>query len=131
MRTHLHGAALALFAALALAGCNRGADSGATANPNAQGQPGTGNGREVSMPSQPDSSSGRGPSGVAGSMPHPGSSGGDAPPNTTGMGAAGAAQPGTGLTGGLGQSGGIAPGQATSPAEGTKNSTSKSSVGNR
>ena len=52
------------------------------------------------FPSAPDTTTG-GPSGVKGSMPHPGSSGGDMVAGTTGKGGA-SAQPGTGTQGGLG-----------------------------
>ncbi|HEY0822315.1 MAG TPA: hypothetical protein VGD76_00900, partial [Ramlibacter sp.] len=67
--------------ALALAACSKQADT----NPNAPGSPGTGNSAEVVRPAAPDGPPG-GPSGVAGSLPHPGSSGGDAVPGTTGSG---------------------------------------------
>ncbi|MHB1123559.1 MAG: hypothetical protein ACYC0T_12675 [Ramlibacter sp.] len=63
---------LAAAASLGLAGCERGADSGATVNPNAPGSPGTGNSTQVVTPSAADGPPG-GPSGVAGSAPHPGS----------------------------------------------------------
>ena len=42
---------LAAAASLGLVGCERGADSGATANPNAPGSPGTGNPTQVTTPS--------------------------------------------------------------------------------
>lgn len=66
------GMALAL---LGLQGCERGADSGATANPVAPGRPGTGNGIEVvkpqptSIPESPQVGGNRGqvPAGVTGS----------------------------------------------------------------
>ena len=62
----------------------------------------------------------------------PGSSGGDAPPGTTGSGTAGATQPGTGLQGGLGAANGsMAPGQPTAATEGSRNRTTGGSVGNR
>jgi hypothetical protein len=119
---------LAAAASLGLAGCQRGADTGATANANAPGRPGTGNGVEVAGPQGPDSSSGHGPSGVKGSLPHPGSSGGDAPVGTTGNGGTGAmGGPGTGLTGGMNPQ----PGQPTGVAGGAANRTPGNSVGNR
>jgi hypothetical protein len=110
------GGALLLAAALSLgvAGCDRGSGG----NPNAQGSPGTGNAREVRVPSAPDTAPG-GPSGVKGSVAHPGSSGGDAVPGTTGSGTQGAATgPGTPASGGR-------------IAEGSTNSTSSGAVGQR
>ncbi|HEY0920206.1 hypothetical protein [Devosia sp.] len=101
---------VAAAASLGLAGCGRGADSGATANPNAPGRPGTGTPTQVVTPAAGDSAPG-GPSGVAGSAPHPGSSGGDAVPGATGSGTVGQAPPaGSGLQGGMGS------GPASSPA---------------
>jgi hypothetical protein len=120
---------LAAASSLGLAACHRGADTGATANSNAPGSPGTGNGVQVSRPQAADSSGGAGPSGVKGSMPHPGSSGGaDAPVGASGAGGTNTmGGPGTGLTGGLNP----APGQSTGVAGGTTNSTPGTSVGNR
>jgi hypothetical protein len=122
---------LAAAMSLGLAACHRGADSGATRAENAPGSPGTGNGIDVSRPQAADSSSGRGPSGARGSLPHPGSSGGDAPAGTTGnAGTAGTSAmggPGAGLNGGLNP----APGQSTGVSNGTTNSSPKNSVGNR
>lgn len=104
---------LAAGLTLALAACGRGADSGATANPNAPGSPGTGNPPVIATPQAPDSPPG-GPSGVAGSAPHPGSSGGDAVPGATGSRIIGQAPaPGGGLQGGMGA------GPAASTATGT------------
>ena len=125
----LRDVALVLAAAttLALASCNRG--GAGTGNPNAPGSPGTGNASETSTPVVADTKPG-GPSGVKGSLPHPDSSGGDAVLGTTGTGNAGAAQPGTGLQGGLGNAGGMS-GTGTGVADGSTNSTSKSGVGNR
>ena len=121
---------LAAASSLGLAACQRGADSGATANPVAPGRPGTGNPTEVARPAAPDNSSGRGPSGVAGSMPHPGSSGGDAPAGTTGKGtSAMGAGPGTGLAGGTGQ--GMSPGVPSGAAEGSTNRVPGGSTGTR
>jgi hypothetical protein len=121
-------AAAASLASLGLAACHREADTGATANSNAPGRPGTGNGVEVAQPQAGDNSSGRGSSGAKGSMPHPGSSGGDAPAGTTGSGGTGAmGGPGSGLAGGVN----AAPGQSTGVAPGSSNSTLKGSVGNR
>jgi hypothetical protein len=101
---------LAAAASLGLAGCGRGADSGATANPNAPGSPGTGNPTRVVTPSAGEGPPG-GPSGVAGSAPHPGSSGGDAVPGATGSGTVGQTPPaGSGLQGGMGA------GPASSPS---------------
>src|SRR5947209_725003 len=119
---------LAAATSLGLAACHRGADTGATRAENAPARPGTGNGVEVASPQAADSSTGRGPSGVKGSLPHPGSSGGDSPPGTSGSGGTNAmGGPGTGLAGGLNPS----PGQSTGVADGTSNSTTKSAVGNR
>ena len=136
MKRHpwLWGCASALLA-LSLAGCGRGADSGATSNANAPGSPGTGNDRVVAQPHAPDTPPG-GPSGVKGSLPHTGSSGGDMPPGATGSGspvAGGHSQPGppgTGLHGGLG-SGDTATMGAGVATEGSTNSSPKSRVGSR
>ena len=133
---------LALLASASLAACQRGADSGATANSNAPGSPGTGNATATTVPQQGESSSGRGPSGVAGSAAHPGSSGGDAVAGTTGKGTSDAtgksqaAQPGSGLHGGLGASDGTqalgaGPAGSAAASQGSANRTTKSSVGNR
>lgn len=108
VRRTLHVLALALpLAALALAlqGCGRGADSGATANPNAPGRPGTGNpaveitARPESITESPQIGGARGmvPEGITGS-------GGptDYPGELQSRGAASAQQqPGVGLDGGL------------------------------
>jgi hypothetical protein len=124
---------------LALAGCDRGAKE----NPNAQGSPGTGNARETAAPGAPDTPPG-GPSGVKGSLPHTGSSGGDTVPGTTGRGTAEeggrsqTAQPGSGLQGGLGGNAGMA-GSAASGAsapagiatEGSTNRTPGGATGRR
>lgn len=117
---------LAVLASLGLVACDRG---GQTANPNAPGSPGTGNPPVVATPAAPDSTSGSGPSGVKGSQPHPGSSGGDAVAGASGSGAS-APQPGTGLQGGQGTGAGMAPGQAAGVGEGSKNRTTQGSVGN-
>jgi hypothetical protein len=93
---------------LGLAGCNRASEG----NPGAPGSPGTGNPREVARPTAADTPSG-GLSGVKGSLPHAGSSGGDAPPGATGSGTADAggqnqaSQPGAGLAGGMSGSSGL------------------------
>jgi hypothetical protein len=127
--------ALAAACVLALGACSRPTDP----NANAPGSPGTGNPTEVVRPSAPDSPPG-GPSGIAGSVPHPGSSGGDAPSGVTGAGTVDRTQPrqpGEGLHGGLGSSSamGSAPaaGSATmAPAGGgSANTTSGSAVGSR
>ena len=121
---------LAAVSSLGLAACQRGADSGATANPNAPGRPGTGNDTEVARPAAPDSSTGRGSSGAKGSLPHPGSSGGDAAAGTTGQGSSAmGAGPGTGLAGGTGQ--GMSPGTPTGVAGGTSNRTPDNAAGRR
>lgn len=135
--------------ALALGACSKQADG----NANAPGSPGTGNTAEVVRPAAPDSPPG-GPSGIAGSAAHPGSSGGDVIPGTTGSGSseiAGrsqTAQPGTGINGGLGGSNSVmgaapatdgnvtsAPGGtgsgSTPGGNGSTNSTSSSAVGQR
>ncbi|WP_427915379.1 hypothetical protein ACPWT1_10895 [Ramlibacter sp. MMS24-I3-19] len=131
------------MASACLAACHRDADSGATANGNAPGSPGASNAATVRVPQQGDTSSGRGPSGVAGSLPHPGSSGGDAVVGTTGKGTSAnnaesqTAQPGSGLHGGLGASdrtssmGAAGPSEAATPSQGSANRTTGSSVGNR
>jgi len=140
----------AVLAAASLAGCGRGADSGATANPNAPGSPGSGNPAQARAPQAPDGPPG-GPSGVKGSAPHTGASGGDAVPGATGRGLdqAGSrsqtAQPGSGLQGGLGASSGqtamgAGPSGASGPestgpqgtaASGSSNRSPSTSVGNR
>lgn len=132
---------LAVLASASLVACGRGADSGATSNPNAPGSPGTGNAVTTSTPQQGDSSSGRGSSGMAGSAPHPGSSGGDAVVGVTGKGAPQAndksqdAPPAAGLNGGLGESTGTSMGaggaKQDQAAKGSTNSTPRGSVGNR
>jgi len=94
---------LVLLAGLALSGCDRAAES----NPNAPGSPGTGAASSVVAPQAGDSPAG-GSSGMAGSVPTPGSSGGGAVPGTSGSGTSEVGgrsqspQPGTGLNGGLG-----------------------------
>lgn len=126
-------------AALVLGACSERADQ----NPNAPGSPGTGNSAEVVKPAAPDSPPG-GPSGIAGSQPHPGSSGGDMVPGTTGRGSADPAnpQPGTGLHGGLGTGVASTPGTASATTSapmgagpavppGSSNTTSGSAVGQR
>jgi len=141
--------AATLLAALTLAACDRSAQS----NPNAPGQPGTGNAREVVRPQAADGPPG-GSSGPAGKGPIPGSSGGDAPPGTTGSGGVDSgqgmrgqpAQPGVGTTGGLGGSNGLGmtgsfpggnttttPGVPTQGAapQGTTNRASGGAVGGR
>jgi hypothetical protein len=114
---------------LALAGCNRQGEG----NPDAPGRPVTGNSPEVAAPSAPDTPPG-GPSGVKGSMPHPGSSGGDAAPGTSGSGTSDASgrnpasQPGAGLGGGMGGSSGLGM-TGTFPAGTTTQSASTRSDG--
>ena len=140
-RTWLLAIAAAAVAS-SLAACGRGADSGATANPNAPGSPGN-NERVVSQPAAPDGAPG-GPSGIKGSAPHTGSSGGDVPPGLTGSGTAEAGgrtqapAPGTGLNGGLGMAGTAPAGGGTSApmgagpaAAGSPNTTTDSAVGRR
>lgn len=125
--------------AMTLAACNRGA----TDNPNASGSPGTGNPRETAAPSAPDTPPG-GPSGVKGSLPHTGSSGGDAVPGATGRGTAEEGgrsqtpQPGSGLQGGLGRNAGMADSAASgasAPAgtatQGSTNRTPGGATGQR
>ncbi len=70
-----------------LAACDRGADSGATANPNAPGSPGTGNATTQAAPQQPDSRAG-GSAGFKGVVPPREASGGDVVQGATGRGAA-------------------------------------------
>ena len=139
VRRNCTWAAAAAALTLALAGCDRGA----TENPSAPGSPGTGNPRETAAPMAPDTPPG-GPSGVKGSLPHPGSSGGDAVPGTTGRGTAEeggrsqAPQPGAGLQGGLGRNAGMADSAASgasAPAgtatQGNTNRTQGSATGQR
>ncbi len=103
-RSLLPAVAPAITAMLLLGACG---DRQADANPNAPGSPGTGNSTQVVTPSAADGPPG-GPSGVKGSMAHPGASGADVLPGTSGSGTAEAggrsqtAQPGMGLNGGLG-----------------------------
>jgi hypothetical protein len=126
--------ALILAALLPLgAGCDRAVQG----NPNAPGRPGTGNPREMATPSMPDTQPG-GSSGMKGSLPHPGSSGGDAVPGATGSGTSDpggrsqSAQPGQGLTGGMA---GSMPNASTATqgavAEGSPNRTPSGRVGSR
>jgi hypothetical protein len=123
---------LAAVLPLALAGCDREVQS----NPNAPGRPGTGDPPEVAQPIAPDT---------------PPGSGGDAVPGVTGSGSpdpAGrsrteTAQPGQGLTGGLGApeaatatgNGADAAADATrasgGTAAGSPNRTPDGNVGNR
>jgi hypothetical protein len=127
-------ATLAAAGALALGGCSKQADDNAVA----PGRPDPGNSAEVVQPQAADTPPG-GPSGITGSLPHPGSSGGDAVAGATGSDATGAAsgqlaaRPGAGLDGGLGNTpadGANAMGAAPVP-DGSPNRTTKSSVGNR
>jgi hypothetical protein len=138
--------ALLLVALLSVGvvGCDRAREG----NPNAPGSPGTGNPREVVRPSAPDTPPG-GSSGMKGSLPHPGSSGGDPVPGTTGSGTSDPAgrsetpQPGTGLArgmggpSGLGMTGTFPSGTTTqssgegAAAAGSPNRTSQSRVGTR
>jgi len=132
--------AAALVAGATLTGCGRGADSGASSNATAPGQPGTGNAVEARIPQAPDGPPG-GPSGVAGSAPHTGGSGADVIPGTSGRGTAEpggrsttAQQPGSGTTGGLGTSMGntaAMPQQGSAASEGSTNRTTDGAVGRR
>lgn len=136
MRLQRATALAAVLVAAGLAGCDRGA----TANPNAPGSPGTGNGVVKATPQAPDGPPG-GPSGIKGSLPHTGGSGADMPAGATGGHVGNGpgsqqAQPGTGLTGGLGAQAGMSPASATRNtvpgiAGGSKNTTTGGSVGNR
>ena len=137
----LRAIVLAAAAVAALSACDRGAGSGATANPNAQGQPGTGNPTEQARVQAPDGPPG-GPSGVKGSAPHPGASGGDTVVGTTGRGSPPGSQsqtpaaPGTGLSGGLGASQGqsamgAGPAGGGAASQGSSNTSSGSAVGQR
>jgi hypothetical protein len=127
--------------ALTLAACSERAD----VNPNAPGSPGTGNSVDVVRPAAPDSPPG-GPSGIAGSVPHPGASGGaEVMRGTTGSmgttdpgGRSQAAQPGVGTDGGLGGNAGAVMGASPDGSEGrssvpagSSNTTSGSNFGNR
>lgn len=132
----VRGAAALLLAltTASLGACQRGADSGATANPNAPGSPGRGESAVQAAPQMPDGPPG-GPSGVKGSAPHPGSSGGDVVPGTSGRGTndAGAASvrggpAGAGLDGGLG---GTSAGGTTPPPGSTNRSGGGGAVGQR
>jgi hypothetical protein len=121
--------------ALVLSACSKQADQNAVA----PGSPGTGNGTVVVRPAAPDGPAG-GPSGIKGSAPHAGSSGGDAVPGTTGSGtndgsgSSQAAQPGTGLNGGLGSNTAMGASTAASggsvPA-GSSNTSPGNAVGSR
>ncbi len=82
-----------LVLGMGLTGCQRGADSGATPNPNAPGSPGTGNAPVTAAPQQPDARAG-GSTGGAGVGPPPEASGGDLPQGASGGGRIGAT-PGT------------------------------------
>ena len=126
---------LAVACALTLGACSKQADT----NPTAPGSPGTGNAAETVRPAAPDGPPG-GPSGIAGSQPHPGSSGGDAPVGTTGATTGGSqlAQPGQGLNGGLNTGvAGAAGAPASAPTgmgaagDGSPNSTPSNAVGTR
>jgi hypothetical protein len=103
--------AAGVLGAMALAGCDRGASTGATSNPNAPGSPGQGNETRTVTPTRGDTPPG-GSSGAVGTASFPDSSGGDAVPGLTGSGSAtpgsSVTQPGLGTTGGLGASGGVA-----------------------
>jgi hypothetical protein len=135
-------AAVALLATLALAACQRGADSGATANPNAPGSPGDAAVARQAAPQRSDGPPG-GSAGAKGSVPHPGSSGGDAVVGTSGRGTSEpgsrsteAATPGSGLNGGLGGSTGNtgtmgAGPQARSVPQGGTNRSNDSTTGFR
>ncbi len=100
---------LTLLAVLATSACDKATNSG---NANAPGSPGTGNPREVVAPAAADTPPG-GPSGVKASLPHSGSSGGDAVSGTTGRGTTDVggrstgAQVGGGTAGGLGGNSGL------------------------
>lgn len=71
---------------LALAGCGRSADSGATAKSNAPGSPGTGNAPVSAAPQQADGPTGGSPGPVG--VVTPGSSGTGMPPGATARGTA-------------------------------------------
>jgi hypothetical protein len=137
-----------VFAVLALSACDKAAHESPTTVP---GSPGQGNPPEVIAPAAPDTPPG-GSSGMKGSVPVPGTSGGGAPVGTTGRGTSepGArsqsAQPGVGTAGGLagnsglGMTGSFPPeGSSTQAGDrsggvappGSPNSTRGSSVGNR
>lgn len=96
---------LVLLAAIALAACGDKAVTGGNAT--APGSPGTGNATTTATPLASDSQAG-GSSGMVGSAPVPGTSGGDAGPGVTGRGTSeiggrsAPAQAGVGTTGGLG-----------------------------
>lgn len=97
LRGHPPLLALVLALGLVLGGCGRGADSGATANPNAPGRPGTGNPPETAAPQQPDTRAG-GSAGPVGVVPPTEASGGElargrAPPVPPAAAAAGASGP--------------------------------------
>lgn len=122
---------LATLLPLGSAGCDRDGS-----NPNSPGSPGTGNPAEAARPSASDTPAG-GPAGVKGSLPHPGSSGGDAVPGATGTGTAGQAQSGQGLAGGVSASS-VPSGSTTTQSagagpvpEGSENRSPRSAVGTR
>jgi hypothetical protein len=133
-----HPAWSVIAAAGACAALVAGCGDRAERNANAPGSPGTGNPTAVVQPAAPDGPPG-GPSGIKGSVAHPGSSGGEAIPGTTGSGTVAGgqpAQPGAGLNGGLGMTGSFPAGTSTSAtmgnaADGSPNTTSKNAVGQR
>lgn len=111
--------------ALALGACGKQADT----QPNAPG--GSADTAEVVRPAAPDGPPG-GSSGVVGSGPYSGASGGDVIPGTTGSGRSQTAQPGAGLGGGLGGGNSAAMGAPATPGgSGSSNATSSSAVGQR
>lgn len=127
------GAAGLLLAAAVLQGCDRGADSGATANPVAPGRPGTGNPTAEVQPRpgsinespQVGGSTAQIPEGITGS-------GG---PTKVPQGMQGRShvprQVGSGLDGGLDDSSPRPDGMATAPASGSPNRVSGNAVGQR
>lgn len=136
-------AILAAACALTLAGCDRHRPLPSDPHANEPGSPGTGNPVTQVQPTAPDTQPG-GSSAGAGSLPHVGSSGSDALPGVTGKGTSDASTPpGVGLNGGVGSgsasvtgstsagTGTSAPMGAGAAPQGSTNTTTGSSFGNR
>lgn len=125
----LHAVLAILAAALVSAACQRSGES----NPVAPGSPGTGNAPVSTAPAAGDTPPG-GPSGVKGSLPHTGSSGGDAVPGTTGRGTPETGQAGAssgGLHGGLGPQPTGTPTQALGAGAATRGSANRTTGSTR
>lgn len=124
-------AGILLAGAAALAGCDRGADTGATSNPNAPGQPGS-NPPVTAIPDSGSTNVSPGVGGQAGVQPVPGATGSGG----TGTGPTTSTEPGTGTAGGLGGTNavGAGPQQGQSGSQvpsGTTNTAPRDNVGGR